>query len=469
MEKKKKFKMPHAYMVIVAIIVFCTILTWILPAGSFERIYDAELDREIVVAGSYQQVEGTPVGPWQAIIDIFLGLIDAADIIFFIVFATAYVQTLTKTGALNAFIGAVLRMTGGKKDHLLIPVFVFLFALGGTTFGMYEELFALVPAFMVIMVSLGYDKITGGAVVFLGAGAGSCAAILNPFTVGIASSIAQVPLTGPVITPFRIILFVVFVGIVTWYIMHYASKLKKDITKSPLYGTEEWDIKMSGDMLTRQEIMELEFTKQNKISLVIFLIMIACIAYGVITMGWYLNELSAIFVIFMVITGIVNRVSAHDLCEWFVEAAENSMFAALLIGLSRSLQLIMTDANIIDTVVYYLSNLIIDLPKSLGAIGMLVIQNLINFFIPSGSGQAVVTMPVMAPIADVTDMSRQIAVTAYHMGDDWSNTIWPTACATECGIMGISMGRWYKFMLPLFGILFASECVLMLVGLAMGI
>lgn len=265
MEKKKKFKMPHAYMVIVAIIVFCTILTWILPAGSFERIYDAELDREIVVAGSYQQVEGTPVGPWQAIIDIFLGLIDAADIIFFIVFATAYVQTLTKTGALNAFIGAVLRMTGGKKDHLLIPVFVFLFALGGTTFGMYEELFALVPAFMVIMVSLGYDKITGGAVVFLGAGAGSCAAILNPFTVGIASSIAQVPLTGPVITPFRIILFVVFVGIVTWYIMHYASKLKKDITKSPLYGTEEWDIKMSGDMLTRQEIMELEFTKQNKI------------------------------------------------------------------------------------------------------------------------------------------------------------------------------------------------------------
>lgn len=141
-------------------------------------------------------------------------------------------------------------------------------------------------------------------------------------------------------------MFVVFVGIVTWYIMHYASKLKKDITKSPLYGTEEWDIKMSGDMLTRQEIMELEFTKQNKISLVIFLIMIACIAYGVITMGWYLNELSAIFVIFMIITGIVNRVSAHDLCEWFVEAAENSMFAALLIGLSRSLQLIMTDANI---------------------------------------------------------------------------------------------------------------------------
>ena len=469
MKTKKKLKMPHAYVVLLIVIAFCTLLTWILPAGTFERVMDEELGREIVVAGSYTNMESTPVGLWHAILAIFSGVIDAADIIFFIVFATAYVTVLTKAGALNALVGSILRKMG-TKDHLLIPVFMFLFGLGGTTFGMYEECYALVPAFMVIMMSLGYDKLTGGVIIFLGAGAGCCSAVLNPFTVGIASSVAGVPLTAPAVTAFRIICFFVFMAINIWYVMRYAKRVKLDQRNSVLYGSDEWNVNFSGgSVLSREEVMELEFTGKHKISLLLFVVMIVVIAYGVIAKGFYLAELSGVFMIFMVITGIINKMSASEMCETFVEAAQDSMFAALLIGLSRSLSVILTDGNIIDTVVYYLSSLISGLPKQLSAVGMVVVQNLINFFIPSGSGQAVVTMPIMAPVADLSDLSRQVAVAAYQFGDGFSNTIWPTAVAAECGLMGISLGRWYKFMLPLFGILFVFECIMINVGIFMGI
>lgn len=464
-KNKKKFQMPHAYVILFIIIIFCTLLTWILPAGTFDTVLDESLGREVVVPGSYKPVEASPVGVWGFFMALYDGMVEAADIIFFVVFAASYVFLLMKTGALNALVGFMLRKLG-NKDYLLIPIFMLLFGVAGSTFGMYEETYGLIPAFMVIAITLGYDRLVGGGIVFIAVATGFAAATINPFTIGIAGSIAGIPLISPTLTTFRIVAFILFMTLSISYVMWYAKKIRKDPTKSYLYGEVEHGLE---NVLSRDEVMNLSFTTQHKITLLGFALLIIIIAYTVGVLGFYLSELSALFIIWMILTGILNKMNSRQIADAFVESTSASIYGILLIGLSRSIQVIMTQANVIDTAVLYLSSLIQNLPHSVSAVGMLVVQNLVNFFIPSGSGQAVVMMPIMAPLSDLIGVSREIAVTAYQFGDGFSNMFWPTAVAVECGIMGVGMDKWYKFITPLFGMMFVLQAILIVVGVAIGI
>lgn len=464
MEKKKKKIELNAFAIIFCIMIFCALLTWIIPAGQFETAFDEVTGRDLVVPGTYQQIESTPVGPWKLITSLFDGFVDAADIMFFIVFASSYVYVLTKSNAMNAMTGAMLRKIG-SHDNLIIPIFMTFFAIGGTTFGMFEETYALIPAFIVIAITLGYDRIVGGAIVYLGISVGFSAAILNPFTIGVASDVANVPLVGTKITIFRTIAFILFLALAIAYVMHYASKIKKDPTKSILYGHHE-DIT---GLMTREECMNVEFTTVHKISMLGFLLLIVILVWGIISQGWWLGEIASLFFVFMLVTAFINKMKPNEIAETFVESTRAAMYGVLLVGFSRGISMVMAAGSIIDTVVYALGNLVGSLPTTLTGIGMLIVQNLINFFIPSGSGQAVVMMPIMAPLADVVNMSREMSVVAFQFGDGFSNMIWPTAVATECGIMGISLGHWYKFVLKLFGMMFALQCILMVAGVLIGI
>lgn len=463
---KKKFKMPHAYAIIVLLILFCVILTWILPAGNFQTVYDQELDRELVVAGTYASVEPSPVGLWGFFESLYVGMVNASEIIFFVIFATAYVFLLMKTGALNALVGSLLR-TLGNREHLLIPIIMLVFGLAGTTIGAYEEVYGLIPAFIVIAITLGYDRIVGGSMVFVGMATGFSAAILNPFTIGLASAVAGIPMMNTKILIFRIVTFCLFMSLSIGYVMWYAHRIKKDHTKSYLYGIPEK--LLSKDILSREEVIELPFTNRQKITLWTFLVLIAAMAIGISVYGFYLEELAALFIIGFFLTGIINHMSVSNIADSFVESAESAMYGVLLIGLSYSIEVVMSSANIIDTVVLSLSNLVGTLPSSFAAVGMIVGQNLINFFIPSGTGQAVVVMPIMAPLADLVGLSREVAVTAYQFGDGFSNMFWPTAVAVECGIMGIGLDKWYKFITPLFIMMFILQSIMITVGVAVGI
>lgn len=464
MEKKKKKFEPNAFVIIFGIMILCAALTWIIPAGAFDMAYDDVTGRDLVVPGTYHQMESTPVGVWQIFTSLFDGFVDAADIMFFIVFASSYVYVLTKSNALNAMTGAMLKKIG-NHDNLIIPCFMTFFAIGGTTFGMFEETYALIPAFIVIAITLGYDRIVGGAIVYLGISVGFSAAILNPFTIGVASGVANVPLVETKITIFRTVAFFAFLALSVAYVMHYANKIKKDPTKSILYGHKE-DI--SG-LMTREECMSVEFTTAHKISMFGFLVLIVILVWGIIKQGWWFTDIASLFFVFMLITAFINKMSLNEIAETFVESTKAAMYGVLLVGFSRGISMVMSAGNIIDTVVYGLGNVVGSLPTTLTGIGMLVVQNIINFFIPSGSGQAVVMMPIMAPLADVVGMSREMSVVAYQFGDGFSNMIWPTAVATECGIMGISLGHWYKFVLKLFAMMFVLECILMVVGVAIGL
>ncbi|MDO5095434.1 MAG: TIGR00366 family protein [Peptostreptococcaceae bacterium] len=462
---KRKFKSPNAFIILISITIICTIMTWIIPAGEFQKETVESLGREVIIPGSYTQIASTPVTPWGMVQSIYDGFVEAADIIFFVLMAAAYVHVLMETGALNALAGFLLRILG-KRDFLIISVFMFLFGLAGTTFGMYEETYGLIPAFMVIGITLSYDKIVGGAIVFIGVSTGFAAAILNPFTIGIASNIAGIPLMGGKITIVRIISFILFEILSIGYVMYYAHKIKKDPTKSVLYGETHTDLE---NLKSRDEVLELPFTKEQKISILGFGLLIVCISVGIIKFGFYLKELAALFLIFMVATCLINKMTLNETAEHFVKGCRNALYGTLLIGVARSISVVMTQGNITATTVNAMANLISALPKNISGIGMLLIQNLINFFIPSGSGQAVVMMPIMAPLADLVGLSREVSVIAFQFGDGFSNMFWPTGVAIECGIMGIGMDRWYKFITPLFLMMFGLQCLIIIASIALGV
>lgn len=459
--------MPHSYVILVVIVFLCALLTYLIPAGSFERVMDEELGREVVVPGSFHFMDKAPTSIWGFCQSFYRGMLDAADIIFFVLFASSYIFMLMKTGAINALVGATLRKLG-NHDHLLIPIFMFLFAILGSTFGMYEEVYGLIPAFIIIAITLGYDKLVGGAIVFVGIATGFAAATINPFTVGLAASIAEVPLATGQVLVFRIVCFILFTGLSSWYVMRYASRVRKDPTKSVLYGTEDAQ-HIVGTAASRDEVMQLQFTTIQKISLLGLVALLIVIGYTVIALGFYLQELAALFLIWMVITGLINRFSTRQIADVFVEAVEASMYGVMIIGIARAIPILLSDANVIDTAVYYISNAIDGLPKQLSAVGMLIAQNIINFFVPSGTGQAVITMPLMTPLADILGIDRYIAIMAYHFGDGFSNMFWPTGVAVECGIIGIGMDKWYKFITPLFLMMFVLEAVMLVAAVALGV
>jgi len=446
------------------VIFIAGILTWTLPAGNFERQLNTTLGIELVVPDTYQTAEKTPIGLWSLCLCIFQGFVDSADIMFLLLFAVGYINLLIGTNSLNALVGSVLK-TMGDRSYLLIPVFFILFAICGSTFGMYEEALALVPAFMAIAVALGYDKIVGAVIVVGGAGIGFAAATLNPFTVGLASSIAGISIVSSKILIFRIISFIIFVTIGILYLMHYAGKIKKDPSKSILHN--EADKPLETD--SRDEIALLILSLRQKITLYLFVIVVLWIAIGVIVFDFYIPELSSIFIIAMIITGLINKMSANEIAESFIQSSRSMVFTMLMIGLGRSIQIVITQGNIIDTIVLFLSNMISGFPTVISAIAMLFAQNIINFFIPSGTVQAVVSMPIMVPVADLVGLSREISVLAFQFGNGFAVMFWPTGCAIICGVMGIGLGTWYKFFTKLFLILLSTQIILIVSAVLLGI
>lgn len=251
-------------------------------------------------------------------------------------------------------------------------------------------------------------------------------------------------------------------------VMRYANKIRKDPTKSVMYGDAN-ALEGTENLGSKEEIMNAHFSNQHKLALLGFVALIVILILGIILQGWYLGEIATLFLVFMVLTCLIYRLKSNEIADMFVAGAKSALFGAMLVGMARGVSIVMTDGNIIDTCVNALANVVSQLPESVNAIGMVVVQNLVNFFIPSGSGQAVVTMPILAPVADLIGQSREVAVIAFQFGDGFSNMFWPTAVATECGIMGVGLNRWYKFITPLFGMMFLLQCVMICVAVAMGI
>lgn len=446
-------KMPHTYVILTIILLTVVGLAYLIPGGQYERVLDPVSNKMVVIPDSFAFTEGIRPGFFDIFLALQRGYVSAANILFLIIFAYGYVYILIDNGTLNSLINCLIRAMG-KRTYFIIPVSMLAFGLLGSTMGIYEEVYGMVPVFVGIAVALGYDTVVGGAIVFVGIATGFAAATTNPFSIGIAQSIAGVPMFSGL--GYRIIIFIVFQTVSILYVMHYAKKVKADPRQSVIF----WE---KLDTLPAHQIKEDHMSLRQKICLGLFVVTIGILLYGTTMLGWYIDEIAAMFLMMMVITGAVGGYSATKICKTFIASTQSMVASMLVVGFTRGILLIMQDAMISDTIVYYLSRLLDGHSRYFSAAGMLMIQNVINFFITGSSSQATITMPIMTPVADIVGVSRQTAVLAYHFGDGFSNMFWPTACALECGLMGVPINKWYKFMTPLFGIMLILQ-LLFIVG-----
>ena len=458
--KKRGFRAPHALVIMVILVCITALLTYVVPAGEFDRTEDPVTGNTIVVADSYHRVEQTPVSLLKVPGIMYQSMVDAADIVIFLLMIGGAFEIIHSTGAITALSCKVAQICG-KRKNLVIIFFMVLFAIFGTTMGMSTEVCIFVPIGISVVLPMGFDRVTGTAMIAMGAACGFTAGVLNSFNVGVAQEIAEVPLFSG--AGLRVALLVVLVAVSSAYIIRYANRVKADPTRSIVYG-------LGSEYEYEEESQTVEMTTRHVLILLTVLVAFVALIYGVSQMDFWYEEMTAIFLVMGVVGGLIAGYGPNKIASVFSQGAKGITGGALIVGFARGISLVMADGQIIDTVINALSQVVMNLSGPVQVLGMYVVQNLINVLITSGSGQAVVVMPIMAPIADLVGMSRQTAVLAFQMGDGFSNSILPTSSATMGYLSAakIPYEKWFKFMLPLFGIWFVVGAIFMLIASAIG-
>ena len=461
LKKKKGIQLPHIYVLLFAIIVVCTILTWVLPAGEFDRVVNEATGRTVAVAGTFHTVEQSPVGIFQMFQAIYNGMCDAGSVTFFVFISYASINIIISSGAFNGLVAGLLKVFKGKARVAIIPIFMFIVGIASSTIGLFEEWFPFVPVFAGIAVAMGFDAVVGVAIVAFGAAMGYSGAMMNPFTVGVAQGIAEVaPMSG---MGYRFFCHMALLVVGSALTIRYALKIQADPSKSLVYGETE-HITMSED-----DVQNSPFGIREKLVLLILLAGIIAVVYGCKVYGWYFAELSAVFVIMGILSAIVMGWGPNKIGELYSKGFTDIAMACMMIGLARGILMVLQAGNIIDTVVYYFSLPLAAFPSWFCGVAMLAMQTLLNFLIPSGSGQAATSMPIMAPLSDLLGVSRDTAVLAFQFGDGLSNVLWPTAFpAVMAGLAGIKVEKWWKFAIPVGVALFLTQAVLMILAALTG-
>lgn len=457
--KKLKLKVPDAYALLFILAVVFAILTYIIPAGTYERILDEATGRMVVDPNSFHYIESSPISFFGLFESVFTSFVSMAEMIFFTLVIGGAFGIIKATGAIDAGISTLVSRVQGK-EKLAIPLLMFIFSLAGAVMGSAEEMLPFYPIVVSLALALGFDSITGVAIVLVGAGAGFAGAIMNPFTIGVAHGIVGLPAFSGM--GFRLICYTIIVGIAMVYVYRYAAKIHKNPTLSPAY---EDDI---ANKAMHKEIVAREFTLRHKLVLITFVIGIGGLAFGVIKLGFYFKELTAVFLIIGIAAGIIGKLNIDTIAGEFVRGMSEMVYGALLIGVAGTISVVMSEGAILDTVIHALASLIQGFAPMVSAVLMFIVQTFINFFVPSGSGQAAVSMPIMGPLADIIGMTRQSAVLAFQFGDGFTNMITPTAGFMMAGLAlgGVKYNKWVKFIWPLVVIWSVLAMVLVAVSVA---
>lgn len=440
-----RFKLPDTLVILGIILLLMTLLTWLIPPGEFDRIESGS--RTLVVPNTYEKVSFSGQSLFDLALSPIKGFIAASQIIAFVLIVGGSFQVIQRTKAIEGGLQQMIRFAekNPKRKNLIIPLLTVLFSLAGATFGMSEETLVFILITIPLARSLGYDTLVGVAIPFLGAGAGFAGAFANPFTIGIAQAIAELPPFSGIV--YRLIIWAIMTSITVIFILRYALKVEKDPSKS-LFKT-----KASQYITEANDRIKLSTSRKLILSMVFVGIIVLIV--GVTQLGWYINEISGLFLIMGLIASVIYRLNPNDTAEAFIAGAKEMLTAGMVIAFSRGILILAEDGKIIDTMLYHVSSLIDGLPAALSVQGMFLFQTVLNFFIPSGSGQAALTMPIMTPLSDLLGISRQTAVLAYQLGDGLSNLIIPTSGVTM-GVLAISKipyQTWLKWVLPLIIIL----------------
>ena len=421
-KRKRKLAMPDTLIIVASVVLLVAILSWIIPSGTYdyqEMNINGRI-RNVAIDGTYHTIdksEVTTTGFLGFFSVLYRGCVEAADVIFMILCCCGTFGVVVKTGAFHAGIGTILKKLKGK-EILLVPIIMMIFGLGGSVFGMASEFYGFYP------LIVGVELYSG--------------------------------------TGYRAICFVIFMAISIIYVMVYGRKIKKNPGASVVFGEKNIHA------FDRDELNEYSFTLKDGLVLLDVLVVLIVLMLGLIKWGWDFPQLCGLFLLMSMIAAAICKWSPNKWCSEFIDSAKTAMWGCILTGIAKAITVVMQDAQIMDTVIYGLSNVLKNAPHAVSAQVMLVVQTLINFFIPSATGQASATMPIMAQLADIIGVSRQTAVLAFQFGDGLSNIFWPTAdIVIICGLGGISLQKWYKWFTPLFLILFVTQAILL--GIATGI
>ncbi|WP_271399480.1 YfcC family protein [Staphylococcus nepalensis] len=457
--KNLKFKTPHTYGLLLFIIVVASLLTYIIPAGEYAR--EKKDGQTLVVSGSYQEVSQQGVSFFDIFRAIPEGLISGGEIVFYIFLVGGAFGIVHKTGAFENGVNKAMNVLGSYKA-LMIPLTMTIFSILGFSIGLAEETIIFVPIGIIIARTLGYDAMTGAAMVILGASSGFIGGMLNPFTVGVAQSVAELTLFSGWGLRSVIYVFILLAAVTT--VMLYARKVKHDSSKSIVYELEQTE-SQSGKAIETPR-----FTKRQGIGLLLIVAAIVLNVYGIFTYGWSFNEMSANFLLAGLLAGVIGGLGINGTFEAMIEGMKDILFGAMIVGFAKGIIYILENGHIIETIVHGMTTLLADVPSSMVIITMFVLQFFLNFFIPSGSGQALTTMPLMVPISDLLNINRQITVLAFQYGDAISNVLFPTSAILmgALAVGKITYTQWLKFAWKLIVVWVVICCIGMSIALMIG-
>ena len=445
MNKKKKVKIgfPHSFILMFGVIILAAIMTHIIPAGEYTRIENSS-GINVVDPTSFHYVEQNGA----SIMDVFKavpeGMSAVSGLLFFILIVGGAFQIINATGAMNAAINRLVTRLG-KNDLLVIPIFMLIFACASATMGVTDECLAFVPLGIMVARSLGYDSIVGTFMVMMGVQCGFVSGPLNPWNVGIAQSIAELPMYSGIGLRLALMITMLITG--SLFIMSYAKKVKACRQKSMVY-----ELEIKKDAEGQEDTVEFaDLTVRHIFVLLTFVAGLAYVIYGVITKGWGISDMSPVFLAIGLIAGLIGGLTPNEVAKEFINGAKGLTFGIIIIGTARGIMVILTNGMILDTIIHAMAVVLTHLPSQFTAVGMYLMQIMINFVIVSGSGQAAATMPVMSPLADLTGVNRQIAVLAFQLGDGITNSInlQSSTMNTYLSISGIDYPKWFKFIIPL--------------------
>ncbi|UAD11467.1 YfcC family protein (plasmid) [Escherichia coli] len=437
-----KFKFPSAYTILFFLIAIVAVLTWIIPAGQYHMAMNEALGKEVPVAGTYAHVEANPQGLISVLMAPIAGLYDpdsgqarAIDVALFILIIGGFLGIVTKTGAIDAGIERVTTRLRGREEWM-IPILMALFAAGGTIYGMAEESLPFYTLLVPVMLAARFDPVV----------AANAAGI--PFTNGITLRV--------------VVLVIGWIICVTW-VMRYARKVRKEPSLSIIADKQEENL---AHFLGNKSEQALEFTPVRKIILVIFALTFAVMIYGVAVLGWWMAEISTVFLASAIIIGLIARMSEEELTSTFINGARDLLGVALIIGIARGIVVIMDKGMITHTILHYAEGMVTGLSTVAFINVMYWLEVVLSFLVPSSSGLAVLTMPIMAPLADFANVNRDLVVTAYQSASGIVNLITPTSAVVMGGlaIAHVPYVRYLKWVAPLLGIL----TVVIMVALSLG-
>jgi uncharacterized ion transporter superfamily protein YfcC len=432
-----------------ACIVIATALSYVLPAGEYERRQDPATGRNIVIAGTFHAVPPRPVGPFEMLLAVPKGMADAGSVIFLIFLAGGAFSVIDRTGA---FRGAIHWLSDRfrHRTFAIIPIVSLLFATGGVVEGLWEEIVALVPVLLLLARRVGFDALTVVSMSIGAAGIGSTFSPFNPFSVGIAQRLAELPLLSGMW--FRMAVLAPALAIWIWGTMRHAARTRV---------APEADAGSSAASLDVRHVL----------TLLALVAMFAVYVFGTLRYSWGFDELSALFLLIGIVAGIVAGLGVSETADAFVEGFKSMAYAAVLVGVARGIFVVLEQGRIVDTIIEAMVTPLAQLPTTLFAIGMSFVQTAIALPVPSSSGRAVLTMPILVPLSDLLGLSRQVTVLAYQYGPGLFGQFSPTdgALMATLALAGVRYDEWVRFTVPLCALLFVFSLIAIAMAVAIGL